>query len=60
MILLQSDQIAESLSMLGLSGENKIGDQCIITGLFGKNKEEQKVGVYTERMTFQPELNQHC
>ena len=46
--------------MLDLLGENKNGDQCIITGLFDKNKEEQKEGVYTERMTFRPELNQHC
>ena len=46
--------------MFGLSGENKNGDWCIITGLFDKNKEEQKEGVYTERMTFRPELNQHC
>jgi len=46
--------------MAALSGENKNGDWCIITGLFDKNKEEQKEEVYTERMTFRPDLNQHC
>lgn len=37
-------QIAESLSILGLFRENEIGDECIITGLFGKHKEEQRGG----------------
>ena len=35
--------------MFGLLGENKNGDQCIITGLFDKNKEEQKEGVTSGR-----------